>query len=154
MNRQLVLAGIAIAVGITLLTGVTTTITTPTIQSAQAVNSRTLDNADAPIAISGENIYITWWSNKTGNNEVLFRASNDGGATFSDKINLSNTTEAEPALSESGLTQIAAEGSNVVVTWWETNSTTGEPVARISTDNGATFGPDNLAIVYTLYYLT
>jgi hypothetical protein len=78
---------------------------------------------------------------QTGNNEVLFRASTDNGATFSDKINLSNTTQPEPALSESGLAEIAAEGSNVIVTWWETNSTTGEPVARVSTDNGATFGP-------------
>ena len=27
------------------------------------------------------------------------------------------------------------------VTWWETNSIAEEPVGRISTDNGATFGP-------------
>jgi hypothetical protein len=27
----------------------------------------------APIAISGNNVYITWWSNKTGNDEVMFR---------------------------------------------------------------------------------
>jgi hypothetical protein len=43
----------------------------------------------APIAISGNNIYITWWTNHTakGDGEVLFRTSNDGGATFGDKIN-------------------------------------------------------------------
>jgi hypothetical protein len=49
----------------------------------------------APIATSGDNVYITWWSNKTGNFEVMFRASTDNGATFGDKINLSNTTEAD-----------------------------------------------------------
>jgi hypothetical protein len=35
------------------------------------------------------NIYIAWWTNNTeenGNEEVMFRASNDGGATFEDKI--------------------------------------------------------------------
>jgi hypothetical protein len=30
-----------------------------------------------------------------GTEQVMFRASNDGGATFSDKINLSNTTDAD-----------------------------------------------------------
>jgi hypothetical protein len=29
----------------------------------------------------------------------------------------------------------------VIVTWWERNQTANEPVARVSTDNGATFGP-------------
>ena len=47
-----------------------------------------------PIATSGENVYITWWTNKTGNDEGMFRASTDNGATFGDKINLNNTTEA------------------------------------------------------------
>ena len=59
----------------------------------------------------------------------------DGG-TFGDKINLSNTTTTDSQDAE-----IGAEGSNVVVTWWERNQTSDEPVARISTDNGQTFGP-------------
>ena len=45
-----------------------------------------------PIAISDDNIYVAWPTNKTGNYEVMFRASTDGGATFTDKINLSNST--------------------------------------------------------------
>ena len=48
---------------------------------------------EAPIPTSGDNVYITWWTNKTGNEEVMFRASTDNGATFGDKINLSNTTQ-------------------------------------------------------------
>ena len=90
----------------------------------------------APIAISGDNVYIVWFSNQTGNDEVNFRASTDNGVTFADKINLSNTTGAESQDAE-----IAAEGDNVIVTWWERNATSEEPVARISTDDGATFGP-------------
>jgi hypothetical protein len=89
-----------------------------------------------PIAISGDNAYIAWWTNKTGNDEVQFRASTDGGTTFADKINLSNSTD-----TESQDVEIAAEGDNVVVTWWERNATANEPVLRISTDNGETFGP-------------
>jgi Fe-S cluster assembly iron-binding protein IscA len=90
----------------------------------------------APIATSGDNAYITWWSNKTGNEEVMFRASTDNGATFGDKINLSNTTEAD-----SDDAEIAASGNNVYVSWWERNETSDTPVARVSNDNGATFGP-------------
>jgi hypothetical protein len=90
----------------------------------------------APIATSGDNAYITWWSNKTGNEEVMFRASTDNGATFGDKINLSNTTEAD-----SNDAEIAASGDNVYVSWWERNETSDTPVARVSNDNGATFGP-------------
>jgi hypothetical protein len=93
-------------------------------------------NRNAPIATSGDNIYIAWWANKTGNNEVMFRASNDGGATFAKKINLSNTTGAE---SEDA--SIAASGKNVFVTWWERNQTANTPVMKISTDNGKSFGP-------------
>ena len=90
----------------------------------------------APIATSGDNVYITWWSNKTGNEEVMFRASTDNGATFGDKINLSNTTAAD-----SDDAEIAASGDSVYVTWWERNETSDTPVARVSNDNGATFGP-------------
>jgi hypothetical protein len=97
-------------------------------------------NADrkAPSVVSGDNIYIAWWTNNTenGNNEVMFRASTDAGATFGDRINLSNTTDAD-----SWNVEIAGEGDNVVVSWWETNQTSDVPVARISTDAGETFGP-------------
>ncbi|MDQ3967047.1 MAG: hypothetical protein M3275_01480 [Thermoproteota archaeon] len=92
----------------------------------------------APAVVSGDNIYIAWWTNNTenGNEEVMFRASNDGGETFGDKINLSNTTDAD-----SWRVEIAAEGADVIVSWWETNQTSDIPVAKLSTDGGQTFGP-------------
>jgi hypothetical protein len=94
--------------------------------------------AKAPMAISGDNIYIAWWTNKTanGNNEVMLRVSNDAGATFGDKINLSNTTSADSVDAD-----ISSEDGNVAVTWWERNQTANEPAVRISTDNELTFGP-------------
>ena len=101
--------------------------------------SRIVTRQAAPIAISGKNIYITWWTNHTakGDGEVMYRASNDGGATFGDKINLSNNSKFNSVDA-----QIQANNDNiVVVTWWEKNKTTNEPVVRISTDKGKTFGP-------------
>src|SRR5206468_2850502 len=88
------------------------------------------------VAISDNNIYSAWGSNKTGNDEVMFRASTDAGKTFGDKINLSNTTN-----SESQDIEIAADGAKVVVTWWERNQTSNEPVMITSDDGGKTFGP-------------
>ena len=91
--------------------------------------------AAAPMATSGNNVYVAWWSNKTGNDEVMFKASTDDGKTFSNKMNLSNSPK-----SDSQDAQIAAAGSNVYVTWWERNQTINEPMMRISNDNGKTFG--------------
>jgi hypothetical protein len=65
----------------------------------------------------------------------MFKASTGSGKTFSDKMNLSNSTNAE-----SQDAQIAAAGNNVYVTWWELNATSAEPVLRISHDNGKKFG--------------
>jgi hypothetical protein len=109
--------------------------------STKAVEAKAIENGaqlKAPTAVSGENVYVAWWTNNTANNneEVMFRASSDGGATFGDKIDLSNTTNADSTRAE-----IDSDADSVVVTWWETNQTSDTPVMRISTDNGATFGP-------------
>ena len=92
----------------------------------------------APVTISGNHVFVTWWTNQTGdNNEVMFRASATNGQTFSDKINLSNSTDAD---SQDAKIE-ATEGGDVIITWWERNQTSDVPVARISNDNGTTFGP-------------
>jgi hypothetical protein len=111
--------------------------------SAQAFTSgdtNLVAEPKAPMAASeeGNNVYIVWWTNKSENWEVMFRASNDSGATFGDKINLSNSPDAESQNAE----MIAVE-NNVYVSWGETNPDNGssESVLRVSTDNGQTFGP-------------
>jgi hypothetical protein len=71
----------------------------------------------------------------------MFRASNDGGATFVDKINLSNTPDTQSQTAEI----IAFGNNNVFVSWWELNENvhphTNESVMRVSNDAGQTFGP-------------
>jgi hypothetical protein len=128
MNNEDVLRTI---LGIALLA--TALIATTTLGEAFAPTSRR-----APASVSGDNVYVAWWTNNTSNNneEVNFRASTDGGQTFGDKVNLSNTTDFD-----SSNVEIDSEGDSVVVTWWETNQTGETPVMRVSNDNGATFGP-------------
>ena len=142
MNNQLkttfALLAVAIAaIFIANIVLITTAEAAKLVEQIKGKGKKQLTRAEeAPIATSGDNAYITWWSNKTGNEEVMFRASTDNGATFGDKINLSNTTEAD-----SDDAEIAASGDNVYVSWWERNETNDTPVARVSNDNGATFGP-------------
>jgi hypothetical protein len=94
----------------------------------------------APIATSGDNnVYVVWFTDKgtkNKNGEVMFKASTDGGKTFGNKTNLSNTPTVDSINAE-----ISAAGNNVYVTWWErANATNNQPVMRTSNDNGKTFG--------------
>ena len=131
--RHKIVVGIIISIFLAATTGLSPI-------SAQTTSEVMVDAGKnrALIATSGENIYTVWWSwsNQTGHYEVMFRTSVDGGQTFSDKINLSNTTDAESVDA-----QIAASGDSVFVTWWEQTQTANEPVMMISHDNGMTFGP-------------
>ena len=130
MNRKLL--GIRGIIAFFAMTLFGTTISALTLEEVFAPTSRR-----APTAVTGENIYVAWWTNNTFNNndEVNFRASTDGGQTFGDKINLSNTTDFD-----SSNVEIDSDANSVVVTWWETNQTSETPVMRVSNDNGATFG--------------
>jgi hypothetical protein len=142
-GRQAAMAA-ALLVVVIVAVGTFSTITV-IIQSAQAFIDPTteLRSPRAPMAASqdGNNVYIVWWTNKSGNWEVMFRASNDSGQTFGDKINLSNSPDTQSQTAEI----LAVGDSSVFVTWWELNENvhphTNESVLRVSTDAGQTFGP-------------
>ncbi len=96
------------------------------------------NSANAEIAAVGSNVYVVWQDDTTGNSDVLFRASNDNGASFGATANLSNN-----AL-ESTVPQIAVSGTNVYVTW-ENEVRIGPNLIpdvffKISTNSGASFG--------------
>jgi hypothetical protein len=140
-----VVTAIGIFVTVAAFPMATVTTTTTILQSAEAFVDPTVDRREpkAPMAASedGNNVYVVWWTNRSGNWEVMFRASNDGGATFGDRINLSNSPDTQSQTAE-----ILAVGNNMVfVTWWELNENvhphTNESVLRVSTDAGQTFGP-------------
>ena len=91
----------------------------------------------APIATSGNNVYIVWPSNQTGHLELFFRSSSDNGQTFVDKVNLSNTPNVD-----SIDPQLATSGNHVYISWWEDHGNgTRVPFFTASNDNGRTFQP-------------
>ena len=91
----------------------------------------TADLQEAPIAVSGDNVYIAWASNETGTWEVSFRASNDNGRTFEDKINLDDSGSTNP--------DVAASGDNVYVSFHSEEAGSVNTYVRASADGGETF---------------
>jgi hypothetical protein len=86
---------------------------------------------------------VVWWTNNTAaannsnsNDELMFRASNDGGATFEDKINLNNIINTGPTKAETDL-----EAISVIVPWWETNQTSDVPVIMEAMTRGERLDP-------------
>jgi uncharacterized protein (UPF0333 family) len=130
MKQYLTVCGIAV-IALAMI-GTTTTMTYAVEKPSKS--SRALP---ALIAASDENVYVVWGNNDTANNnsEVMFRASIDGGQTYGDKVNLSNSSS-----SNSTDFDVEATIDNVIVSWWETNQTSAEPVIVFSGDRGATFG--------------
>ena len=86
------------------------------------------------IAMSGDNVVITWQEFISDNNEIFAAMSMDGGATFGTGFNVSETD------TESSRPQIAMSGDNVVITWQEDLPGNPEIFAAMSMDGGATFG--------------
>ena len=78
---------------------------------------------------------MAWWTHKTGDWEVMFKASHDKGKTFGKTINLSNSPGASSTNAE-----ISTVGNNVSVSWREKfSNSSSEPVMRISNDGGRNF---------------
>jgi hypothetical protein len=87
------------------------------------------------LAALENNVYAAWADNTSGNREVLFTRSIDGGTSFENSLNLSNNT------SNSHNQEIATFGDNVYVVWIDEDKQKNTSVFfRTSADNGATFG--------------
>jgi len=107
-------------------------------QSSHGFSWPHLDRSDgkAPIAVSGDNLYVTWWGNSSGNYEVMFKASDDGGKTFGEGISLSNSTNGTSVEAD-----IATSGDNVYVTFADNRTGFADAYIITSNDNGKTFNP-------------
>jgi hypothetical protein len=121
------------ALGILIAIITSTLAASPILQQPQSVYAYVnRDFDDAPIAASGENVYVVWASNKS---EVMFRASNDNGVTFNDKINLSNSTNFSSLHPD-----VIVSENNVYVSFHDNRTGNVDTYVRASTDGGQTFG--------------
>ena len=101
-------------------------------------NNGTSDNPQ--IATSGNNIYVVWTDNTTGNGDIYFKMSSDNGKTFDGTKNLSNNN------GTSDNPQIVTSGNNIYVVWTDNTTGNGDIYFKMSSDNGKTFdGTKNLS---------
>ena len=91
----------------------------------------------APVATSGNNIYVAWPNNDMGHWGVFFAKSTDGGKTLSKTMMLSAPNKGKVVDLN---VELAASGSNVLVTWWTNETGVFMPEFKASNDNGDTFG--------------
>jgi len=97
--------------------------------------SNTVRDTGLPqMAISGNNIYITWENNGSGNFDVFVAKSTDSGNTFSTPVNVSKNPKS------SGAPQIVASGNDVYVAWMDNTPGNYDVFVAKSTDNASTFG--------------
>jgi hypothetical protein len=86
------------------------------------------------IAAMGNNVYVVWTDTTSGNSEILYRRSTDGGASFGNTMNLSNNP------GQSLAPAIAAMGNNVYVVWTDDTPGRWNIMYRRSTNGGVSFG--------------
>lgn len=93
------------------------------------------------IAVSKNNIYAVWMDDTSGNYDILFAKSSDGGKSFGDPVNVSKLH------TDSGYPQLAVSGNDVYVTWTQTIVDPNYDVYFAkSTDDGKTFdAPINIS---------
>jgi hypothetical protein len=109
-------------------------------------------SADNQITAQGNNVYVVWWDNRTGNWEVFSRSSTDVGETFSEAVMLQGIGNSTFRLAPpqpniiSVDTMLAASENNEYVVWWDNKTGNWEVLFARSTDNGATFAePINIS---------
>lgn len=89
------------------------------------------------IAVSDDNVFVAWEEDSSGLgiNDIFIAASTNGGTTFADPINISNSSIA------SSSHQLFASGNYMFVAWREFNDTSfvGDIYFTASSDQGDTF---------------
>ena len=108
------------------------------VNNNKIIDNFLLLNHQPQVTVSGNKVYIVWVSHYTGNDDIYFTRSSDGGATFGNIINLSN----DPG--DSYNPHLSIIGNNVYVAWVDgTPGPYGNPdiLFRRSVNDGASFGP-------------
>ena len=96
------------------------------------VSDDTTESLSAKSSILGSNVYVVWQDDSSGEKEIFFKQSSDGGSSFGSIINLSGTVGVD-----STNPQLSASGTNVFVVWQE--GSTGDVFFKTSSDSGINF---------------
>jgi hypothetical protein len=105
------------------------------------VSNNTGQSGTPQIMVSKDNVYAVWMDNVSGNYDILFAKSADGGKSFGTPVNISKFH------GDSGYPQLVVFGNDVYVAWTQTISNQNYDVFFTkSSNNGDTFDtPINLS---------
>jgi hypothetical protein len=95
-------------------------------------------SSDPQLSVAGSNVYVAWTDASSGNNEIIFRRSNDTGERFRGASELSKTVSVDGEYSL--FPRISAIGNDVYVVWQDKVSGNYEIFLRESDDGGNKFG--------------
>ena len=90
-------------------------------------------SSNPQITAFGNNVYVVWRDNSSGNDDIYFSSSVDNGTTFNGIENLSNND------GRSDEPQIAAVGVNIYVVWRDNSSGNDDIYFKRSSDTGNSF---------------
>ena len=85
------------------------------------------------VTAEGNNVYVVWQDNTTGNYDINFAHSSDNGKSFESVRNLSKNN------GTSELPQVTAEGNNVYVVWQDNTTGNYDINFKSSSTNGTNF---------------
>ncbi len=105
------------------------------------ISTTTGQSGTPEVVVSGNNVYAVWMDNTSGNYDIFFTKSTDGGNTFAKPIDITSLK------GDSGYPQLAVWKNNIYVTWTQTMTGINYDVYFVkSTNNGDTFDtPINLS---------
>jgi glutaredoxin len=85
------------------------------------------------VTAEGNNVYVVWQDNTSGNYDIYFAHSSDNGKNFESARNLSKNN------GSSELPQVTADGNNVYVVWQDNTSGNYDVYFKSSSTNGTKF---------------
>ena len=94
------------------------------------------NSKEPSVAVSGNNVHVVWFDSRDGNDEIYYRRSLDGGATWGADTRLTDNS------SVSDNPSIAVSGNIVHVAWYDQRDGDAEIYYKRSLDGGATWGAD------------
>jgi hypothetical protein len=97
----------------------------------------TPDSSGYPsVAVSGSTIHVAWQDHRDGNNEIYYKHSTDGGATWTPDTRLTFDS------AFSSLPSVAVAAETVHVVWRDDRSGNPEIYYKVSYDGGMFWSPD------------
>jgi len=87
----------------------------------------------AQLFVQGQNVYTVWTDDTSGNNEIFFIKSKDGGASFESPLNLSNNN------GSSAFPRLVVSEPNVYVVWYDYSPGQSDIFFAQSNDTGKKF---------------